>query len=177
MFGESRTRLAPGLDKGFLMDVGPERVGEPGLCALVEVTDARTVALARGGPTPVRRAEKAIGSLLCSDAWRKALRAAPSAVSSARLASWRSRNFLLFSLRMSAAISPAASGHPIGSRLAPNCRLLAPLMWAATYLPGRAAGRTGRADRAALSPSMTWFGFGVPSGLRSRRCCQLDWGC
>jgi hypothetical protein len=30
-----------GLDRGFLMDVGPERAGELGFAAEVEVTDAR----------------------------------------------------------------------------------------------------------------------------------------
>ena len=29
MFGESRTRLAPGLDKGFLMDAGPKQARTP----------------------------------------------------------------------------------------------------------------------------------------------------
>src|SRR5262249_26840404 len=38
MFGKSRTRLAPGLDNGFLMDVGPPRAGCFGLRAYVDPT-------------------------------------------------------------------------------------------------------------------------------------------
>jgi hypothetical protein len=40
MFGESRTRLAPGLDKGFLMDVGPQPVAEMENSTAVDLTDA-----------------------------------------------------------------------------------------------------------------------------------------
>jgi hypothetical protein len=38
MFGKSRTRLAPGLDKGFLMDVGPEQLTQIGLRPPVDHT-------------------------------------------------------------------------------------------------------------------------------------------
>jgi hypothetical protein len=46
MFGKSRTRLAPGLDKGFLMDVGPPRAGHFGLRAHVDKTDERNAQVA-----------------------------------------------------------------------------------------------------------------------------------
>src|SRR6516162_10937000 len=41
MSGKSRARLAPGLDRGFLMDVGPPRAGHFRLRAHVDLTDAR----------------------------------------------------------------------------------------------------------------------------------------
>jgi hypothetical protein len=43
MFGKSRTRLALGLDKGFLMDVGPPRVADFRLRPPGEVTEARNL--------------------------------------------------------------------------------------------------------------------------------------
>jgi hypothetical protein len=45
MFGKSRTRLALGLDKGFLMDVGPTRVAEMEISTAGDPTSARIALL------------------------------------------------------------------------------------------------------------------------------------
>src|SRR5262245_58352782 len=65
MFGKSRTRLAPGLDKGFLMDVGPPRAEHYGLRAQVDLTGASN----HHSPQAVSSQEQLEGREECARWW------------------------------------------------------------------------------------------------------------